>query len=547
MTSYDFIIVGAGSSGSVLADRLSRDGKFSVLVIEAGGKNDSLFHRIPRGMLKLWQDPRFFWSFPVKDNPKRPAGETWFYGKGLGGSSSVNGTWYFRGQPKDYDQWNERSQGLWNWREIERCYRAFEDYAEDGASDSRGKGGPVQITQIKDHSVFTQAVLDAGAQLGLPVLTDINQPGTTGIGQTQMTVDRRGERVSGYSAFLARAMKRSNVTVLCHMHVKRVVIEGGCATGVICDAGDGKEQIYRADREVIVSAGVMQSPKLLQLSGIGPAALLQRHGIAVSVANDHVGRHLSEHMMMALSYRLKRVSGHNREFKGMRLILNTLRYFIKRTGPMSYTLPETSAMASSTQENDWPDIQIGVSPYSMVTSSSDKPEAGRGETENEPGVTIAGFYLRPHSEGTVKIASADPAVAPLVDANWFGDSRDQDAARRLFDMLRRFMAQPALASFVGAETVPGAQTQTDDEIERAICWLLSPGLHGTGTCRMGNAHDSVVDGRLRVHGVANLRVVDCSAMPTTVSGNTNGPAMALAWRAAELIAEDAAGGSLTSG
>lgn len=530
---YDYIIVGAGSAGCVLADRLSEDGTKSVLLLEAGGANDSWLVSMPRGMAKIWMNPKYYWSFPVKPQDGRPAGETWFYGKGLGGSSAVNGTWYYRGQPRDYDSWD--CDG-WTWAEIERCYGAMENYVGTGAAPGRGKGGPLEIIASTDASPLTKALFAAGRDHGLPLLDDVNAPGRAGIGLSQMTIDRRGKRVSAASAFLRRAMKRPNLTVRTHAMVQRVVIEDGRATGVLIQTDAGEETI--TGDEIILSAGVLTSPKLLQLSGIGPAALLARHGIACTVDNPAVGANMSEHMMISLSHRLHGAHGLNREFRGWRLFANAIKYFLTGKGLMARLVPDVSAMMPVLADADWPDVQMGVAPFSMETSAEDKPEAGRGTTEREPGISLVAFYLRPHGRGRVEITSPDPAQAPQVDAGWLADPRDREAALAMVKAVRRFARQPALSGFIGEETVPGPAVSSDEEILSALWWMLSTGLHGTGTCRMGKAGaNSVVDDRLRVHGVTGLRVVDCSVMPTPISGNTNAPAMAVAWRAAELIRE----------
>lgn len=538
MTEFDYIIVGAGSAGCVLADRLSADGKSSVLLIETGSGNGHPFLQMPRGFAKMWLDPRFFHVFPVKQAPFRPADEAWAYGKGLGGSSAVNGTWYYRGQPKDYDSWADFDEGLWGWHQIERCYREMEDYREPGADPSRGQGGPLQVTAIHSDTALTAAIFAAGREMGVPTLTDVNTPGVEGMGPTQMTVDRDRRRVSSYTAFVRPNRHRPNLTIRTHCLVERVLFEGNRATGVLCSQ-DGTCTHLTARREVILSAGVLQSPKLLQLSGIGPRGLLERLGIPVLVANEAVGRNMVEHMMLGLSYRLKQGHGLNREFRGWRLYANAIKYFLLRRGVMSYGLPEVCGMVASTPDlADWPDFQISVSPYSYAMSKDDKPELGRGLPESVPGLTVSGFCLRPHSRGSVEIQSTDAADLPLIDPNWFGEPTDRAMLTQMVRLLRRFMAQPALAEFVGEETVPGPECQSDEDIAEASNWLLSTGLHGTATCRMGHRSDAVVDARLRVHDVEGLRVVDCSAIPTAISGNTNGPCMAFAWRAAELILED---------
>lgn len=532
---FDYIIVGAGSAGCVCADRLTADGRSTVLVIEAGGRNEAEVVDMPRGFLKMWGNPRYFWQFPVKPQPGRPEGESWTYGKGLGGSSSTNGTWYLRGMPADYDSWGHAE---WRWAEIERCFKGLESYHGEGADPSRGTDGPLQVTRAPFRNPVLSAILEAGAQMGLPVLDDINTPNTSGIGYTQSTVSRAARRASAYRAFLKPAMLRPNLTVLIDTLVERVEIEGREATGVRCRRPDGSTVTYAARQAVILSAGVLQSPKLLQLSGIGPAEVLRAAGIPVLLDQPQVGRNLAEHAMFSVSYRLTNAFGANREFSGWRLWRHIAHYYLLRRGQMAFTSPEVTGLLAMQAPWHWPDVQIGVAPFSMRSSADIKADPGRGALEDKPGITLNGFYLRPKSRGSVAVQSASIDDPILVDANWWGDPADVATSVAMLRLMRDFARQPALSRYVGEETVPGPDVQSDAAIAKALEWMVSPGLHGTGTCRIGTPDNGVVDERLRVHGVAKLRVVDCSAMPTPMSANTNGPAMVLGARAAELILED---------
>lgn len=534
---YDYIIVGAGSSGGVLADRLSADGKSSVLVIEAGKKHETELVNMPRAFIKIWGKPGYFWHFPVKAQKGRSEGETWVYGKGLGGSSSTNGTWYLRGMAKDYDSWHAMGLKEWSWSEILRCYQSLESYRYPHADPSRGADGPVQITDSLYRSPVIAAIMDAGEQFGLPRLGDINTPNTDGIGYTQATIDRKARRSSTYRALLKPAMRRRNLTVMTETLVERVIIEDGVAVGVRCRTAAGIVNI-RARGEVILSAGVLQSPKLLQLSGIGPAEVLAKVGVPLVKDMPEVGRNLAEHAMFSISFRLKNDWGANREFSGWRLSSHVMNYYIRRKGMMAFTTVEVTALAAMKSDRTWPDVQMGISPFSMRSSAEVKADPGRGMLEDQPGFTINGFYLRPKSRGTVAIESADIDVPIGIDANWWGHPDDMPTAVEMLRLMRRFAAQPALSHYIGEEVVPGAAVESDEQIANTLQWLVSPGLHGTGTCRMGEPGSSVLDSRLRVHGIGKLRVVDCSSMPTQMSGNTNGPAMVLGVRAAELILED---------
>jgi choline dehydrogenase len=540
MTEFDYIIVGAGSSGCVLASRLSDEPSTRVLLIEGGSSNAHPFISMPRGFMKLFGRPQFYRYFPVKAQLGR-APETWYYGKGLGGSSAVNGTWYLGGMPSDYDSWVQMGNPGWGWADMLACFRALESYELPGADPTRGTSGPLEITQSANRSPVLAAVLEAGHQIGLPLLDDINTPCTDGIGYTQSTVNRSGRRGSSYTTFVKPLRSRANLTVLTGTEARRVLFEGTTAVGVECER-DGVGVTYRARREVILSAGVFQSPKLLQLSGVGPADLLRRLDIPIVKNLPAVGRNFCDHAMFTMNFRLHGDPGLNREFSTWRLYRHVAQYYLGLRGLMASAGPPVTALVSSDGDKAWPDIQLGIIPFTMNSTKARKADPGRGLIEDKPGIMFTGFHLRPRSRGAVAIVSADFRQAPEVDANWWSESSDRDIALKRVRIIRELARAPALASFVGEETLPGGAYATDEAIEHELAWMLSPGLHGTGTCSMGPSEAaSVVDARLRVHGLRNLRVVDCSIMPAPVSGNTNGPAMAIGVRAAELVAQEMPG------
>ncbi len=526
----DYVVVGAGSAGCVLADRLSANGKYRVVLLEAGGKDRNPWIHIPLGYGRTMFDARVNWMFETEPEPalenrriKQPRGKV------LGGSSSINGLLYVRGQAEDYDHWRELGNPGWGYADLLPYFKKSEDQAR-GADSWHGVGGPLAVGDLPEPHPVAEAFIAAGVSVGIPYTRDFNGEQQEGVGYYQATA-RRGLRCSARVAFLRPARRRANLRVITGAHATRILFDGLRARGIVYWAGNEERQVLAA-KEVILAAGALQSPQLLQLSGVGPAELLHRHGIAVVSDRKGVGGNLQDHLQARFILECKHRITLNDDMRSFtRMARAGLSYALFRKGPLGWWAGLAGGFARTRAELDRPDVQLLLMPFST--------ERVDARLHTFSGFTLSMCKLRPESRGSVRIRSADPLAAPAIQVNYLADARDLETMLAGVKLMRRITAAPALAAIIACERDPGPACASDDEIAAFIRAKGISVYHPVGTCRMGPDADAVVDPELRVRGVSGLRVVDASIMPTLVSGNTNAAAILIGEKGADLILQSA--------
>jgi choline dehydrogenase len=536
MDETDYIIVGAGSAGCVLAERLSANGRHKVTVLEAGVSDRRFFVHLPLGYGKLFYDPTVNWLYKTEPDPGFAGNrDHWPRGKVLGGSSSINAMVYIRGHKADYDDWGHDNPG-WGWDSCLTAYKAME-HNEAGADEYRGQGGPLFISAgTSGLHPLVQNFIAACAEGGLPATPDFNGARQEGAGVYQMTI-KGARRNSAARAFLRPAMKRPNVRVITRALATRVLIENGRAVGVEYRRG-GETRVLRARAEVILSGGAINSPQLLQLSGIGPGGLLQSLGIPVVQENANVGDHLSDHQGLNYTWAMN-VPTYNDELRPWWGKLRAgMQYFLTGGGPLSKSINHAGGFFRTRPDLDRPNMQLYFQAFStLIPRDGERPVL---TPDPWSGMSFGLSNCRPTSRGHIRLRTNDPTAHPVITANAYSTNHDVEEMLAAVKFLRHLAAQPSMARVIKEELRPGPEAVTDEELIADFRARSGTVYHPSCTCRMGpDAATSVVDAGLRVHGVGGLRVIDASAFPNIIAGNTNAPAMLMGWKGAEAVLADA--------
>lgn len=532
MNLFDFIIVGAGSAGCVLARRLSENPRHRVLLLEAGGPASSFWVRTPAGVGKLFMNDEINWSYFTEPVPSLADRKIhWPRGKLLGGTSAINGMVYLRGHPKDFDFWGSQGNNGWDWEGVLPYFKRMEHNARGGDA-WRGADGPLWISDPVLRHPTSTAFVEAARRVGIPYSRDLNGELHDGVGFVQHNI-RNGQRHSAWNAFVEPVLDRPNLQVRSGIHVLRVVFEGNVATGVEV-LEDGQRRVISAAREVVVSAGALNSPQVLMLSGVGDGQALHQQGIATVAHRPGVGQNLQDHFYLHCQAASLPSASINRELSGLRKYLHGARYLARRNGYLAISVTQVAAFTKSSPEEEYADLQISFRPMTF-----NYQESGKVDVDPYPAVSASVYRTRPSSRGYVGLRSPDPLDAPMLVPNYITQEDDVRATIAGIRQIRQILAAEPMARILTRELSPGLKLQSDDQLQGYLQTHGTTCYHPVGSCRMGVDPMAVVDSRLRVHGVQRLRVIDASIMPRLTSGNTNAASIMIGEKGADLVLQDA--------